>query len=50
MGTHQAYMWVPESKTVFGGVSVTSGMHVWTADTQTKEARSEWMQSLEHMK
>lgn len=50
MGTHQAYMWVPESKTVFGGVSVTSGMHVWTADTQTKEARSAWMQSLERMK
>ena len=50
MGTYQAYMWVPESKTVFGGVSLTSGMHVWTADTQTVEARSAWMQSLERMK
>lgn len=50
MGTHQAYMWVPESKTVFGGVSVTSGLHVWTADTQTKESRSAWVQSLEQMK
>lgn len=50
MGTYQAYMWVPETKTVFGGVSLTSGMHVWTADTQTPEARSAWMQSLERMK
>ena len=50
LGTPQAYMWVPESKTVFGGVSITSGMHVWTADTQTKEKRSAWMQSLEQMK
>lgn len=50
MGTHQAYMWVPESKTVFGGVSVTSGLHIWTADTQTKESRSAWVQSLEQMK
>ncbi len=50
INTPQAYMWVPESKTVFGGVSVTSGMHVWTADTQTTEARSAWVESLERMK
>lgn len=50
INTHQAYLWVPSTKTVFGGVSVTSGMHVWTADTQTKESRAEWVQSLERMK
>ncbi|MDV6253001.1 Vmh family MBL fold metallo-hydrolase [Vibrio sp. EA2] len=50
MGTYQAYMWIPSLKTVFGGVSLTSGMHVWTADTQTEQARGAWVQSLENMK
>nr|WP_229601051.1 MBL fold metallo-hydrolase [Vibrio cincinnatiensis] len=50
MGTYQAYMWVPSLKTVFGGVSLTYGMHVWTADTQTEQARVAWVQSLENMK
>ncbi|MFB9133997.1 MBL fold metallo-hydrolase [Vibrio olivae] len=50
MGTYQAYMWIPSLKTVFGGVSLTSGMHVWTADTQTVQARGAWVQSLENMK
>lgn len=49
INTHQTYLWVPSEKTVFGGVSVYSGMHVWTADSQTKEARNEWGQSLERM-
>lgn len=50
MGTYQAYIWEPNSKTIFGGVSLTSGMHVWTADTQTLEARRAWVASLEKMK
>lgn len=50
IGTYQAYMWIPVLKTVFGGVSLTSGMHVWTADTQTKQARGAWVQSLEKIK
>lgn len=50
INTHQAYLWLPSSKTVFGGVSITSGMHVWTADSQTKSARNKWVQSLERMK
>nr|WP_321456764.1 MBL fold metallo-hydrolase [uncultured Cohaesibacter sp.] len=50
IGTYQAYMWIPSLKTVFGGVSLTSGMHVWTADTQTEQARGAWVQSLENMK
>ncbi|OCH22035.1 Vmh family MBL fold metallo-hydrolase [Aliivibrio logei] len=49
INTHQAYLWIPSTKVVFGGISVSSGMHVWTADSQTKEARHEWSQSLERM-
>ncbi|KAB0463558.1 MBL fold metallo-hydrolase [Vibrio kanaloae] len=50
INTHQAYLWVPSEKTVFGGVSVYSGVHVWMADTQSKEIRHQWAQSLERMK
>ncbi|MEH0007663.1 MAG: Vmh family MBL fold metallo-hydrolase [Flavobacteriales bacterium] len=49
VNTHEAYLWLPSAKTVFGGVSVYSGMHVWMADSQTKEARQKWAQSLERM-
>ncbi|AYO11341.1 MBL fold metallo-hydrolase [Vibrio campbellii] len=48
--TYDAYLWVPSEKTVFGGVSVYSGVHVWMADTQSKQERAQWSQSLERMK
>ncbi|WP_253650100.1 Vmh family MBL fold metallo-hydrolase [Vibrio sp. Y29_XK_CS5] len=50
INTHDAYLWVPAEKTVFGGVSVYSGVHVWMADTQLKQERAQWSQSLERMK
>ncbi|WP_039977150.1 Vmh family MBL fold metallo-hydrolase [Vibrio jasicida] len=50
VNTHNAYLWVPSEKTVFGGVSVYSGVHVWMADTQSKQERAQWSQSLERMK
>ncbi|WP_104024179.1 Vmh family MBL fold metallo-hydrolase [Vibrio hyugaensis] len=50
VNTHDAYLWVPSEKTVFGGVSVYSGVHVWMADTQSKQERAQWSQSLERMK
>ncbi|MBF4296044.1 MBL fold metallo-hydrolase [Vibrio anguillarum] len=49
LNTHQAYLWVPSEKTIVGGVAVVSGMHVWTADSQTPKARGEWVQALEKM-
>lgn len=50
INTHDTYLWVPSEKTVFGGVSVYSGVHVWMADTQSKQERAQWSQSLERMK
>ena len=50
INTHDAYLWVPSKETVFGGVSVYSGVHVWMADTQSKQERAQWSQSLERMK
>ena len=50
INSHDAYLWVPSEKTVFGGVSVYSGVHVWMADTALKQERTQWSQSLERMK
>ena len=41
------YLWVPSLQAVFGGVLVFSGLHVWTADTPTAEARAAWVRNLD---
>lgn len=47
--SHAAYLWIPANKTILGGVAVDSGIHVWTADSQTKAARQEWRDGLDEM-
>ncbi|EPF18208.1 Arsenate reductase and related proteins, glutaredoxin family [Cedecea davisae] len=47
--SHAAYLWIPANKTILGGVAVDSGIHVWTADSQTKAARQEWRDVLDEM-
>lgn len=37
---NRRYLWAPSLRAVFGGVLVFSGVHVWTADTQTKDMRA----------
>lgn len=49
INTHQAYLWVPSIKTALGGVLVSSGIHVWTADSQTQTARAEWVAALNRL-
>ncbi|MGE6223219.1 Vmh family MBL fold metallo-hydrolase [Aeromonas media] len=49
MNTPNAYLWAPSIKTVFGGVPVYSGVHVWMADSQTKAARSNWVKALDNL-
>lgn len=44
-----AYVWIPSLKAIVGGVSSFSGLHVWTADTASKEARANWVKSLNAM-
>ena len=39
-------LWVPSIKAVVGGVLVEAGEHVWTADTQSAEARRTWLATL----
>lgn len=43
------YLWAPSLQAVFGGVLVFSGVHVWTADTPTKEARAAWIAELDRI-
>lgn len=42
----RSYVWVPSLKTVAGGIPVLSGIHVWVADTQTRESRQQWLDTL----
>ena len=43
------YLWDADSKTLFGGVQLYQGMHLWLADTQTAQSRQQWQQSLQQM-
>ncbi|MDB5500965.1 MAG: metallo-beta-lactamase [Tardiphaga sp.] len=44
---NRRYLFVPSLNAVFGGVLVFSGVHVWTADTPTKEQRAAWVANLD---
>lgn len=43
------YVWIPSLKAIVGGVSSFSSLHVWTADSANKEARANWVKSLNTM-
>ena len=49
MNTPSAYLWLPSIKTALGGVPVYGNTHVWMADSQTKAARAQWVQTLNEM-
>lgn len=42
----RSYVWIPSLKAVVGGVVVSSGIHVWVADTQTPTSRQDWLATL----
>ncbi len=44
------YLWVPSAKAVVGGIPVSSGIHLWMADTPKTKDRVEVIQSLESIK
>lgn len=46
---NRRYLWIPTLKAILGGVLVFSGVHVWTADTATAEARDAWVKALDAM-
>lgn len=40
-------LWVPALRALFGGVLVFAGVHVWVADTATRERRQTWLRNLD---
>ncbi|MCX3308238.1 Vmh family MBL fold metallo-hydrolase [Pantoea vagans] len=46
---YAAYIWIPSVSTILGGTALSSGIHVWTADTQTVKSRNEWRHILTEM-
>jgi hypothetical protein len=46
---HRGYVWIPSIRAIVGNVGVVSGLHVWTADTQSKEERQAWLAQLDEM-
>ena len=48
-GDYAAYVWIPANKAILGGTGIASGIHVWTADTQTPAIRQGWMTVLSEM-
>ncbi|HGL6355659.1 TPA: MBL fold metallo-hydrolase, partial [Citrobacter koseri] len=46
---YAAYVWVPANRAILGGTGIASGIHVWTADTQSPEQRAAWRHVLTEM-
>ena len=46
---NRRYLWAPSLNAIFGGVMVFAGLHVWTADTPSAEARAAWLKNLDAM-
>jgi len=46
---NRRYLWSPSLAAVFGGVLVFSGVHVWTADSNSVEQRAAWLVNLERI-
>lgn len=42
----RSYVWIPDLAAVVGGVVVYGGLHLFTADTPTPEARAAWGRAL----
>jgi glyoxylase-like metal-dependent hydrolase (beta-lactamase superfamily II) len=49
INTHQSYLWIPELRTALGGTLVSSGIHLWTADSQTVAERARWLSALDNL-
>lgn len=46
---YAAYIWIPVNRAILGGTGIASGIHVWTADTQSVKQRAAWRDTLNEM-
>jgi glyoxylase-like metal-dependent hydrolase (beta-lactamase superfamily II) len=49
LGDRAWYLFEAESRSLFGGVLLFEGLHVWTADSATPELRAEWIRVLDEL-
>jgi glyoxylase-like metal-dependent hydrolase (beta-lactamase superfamily II) len=49
LGDHAWFVFEPEQRTILGGVLLFEGLHVWTADTATRELREAWIAALDRL-
>ncbi|WP_353952072.1 MBL fold metallo-hydrolase [Knoellia sp. S7-12] len=49
LGDRSWHLFEPTSRSLFGGVLLFEGLHVWTADSATPELRSEWIRVLDDL-
>ena len=49
LGDRSWFLWEPTSRSLFGGVLLFEGLHVWTADTATSALRAEWVHVLDDL-
>lgn len=43
----RTFLWVAANKAVIGGIPVVANEHVWIADTQTPQSRTNWKRALD---
>jgi glyoxylase-like metal-dependent hydrolase (beta-lactamase superfamily II) len=49
LGDRSWYLFEPASRSLFGGVLLFQGLHVWTADSATPGSRTEWIRVLDEL-
>ena len=49
LGDRSWFLWEPASRSLFGGVLLFEGLHVWTADAATSALRAEWVRVLDDL-
>ena len=47
LGDRRWFVYDAAQRAIFGGILLFEGLHVWTADTGTSEARSLWLRALD---
>lgn len=45
----RSFVWIPSLRAVVGGIAVTSGEHLWMADTQTPQSHADWLSTLQRI-
>jgi glyoxylase-like metal-dependent hydrolase (beta-lactamase superfamily II) len=46
----RTFVWIPSIKAVVGGVVLSNNIHVWMADTQSRESHQHWLTTLNNIR